>query len=173
MSDGKVKFSYFDSPVGALLLVGSDDELTAISFPSGRGARQPGEDWVRDDAAFAGTKRQLDEYFSGERLEFDLPLVPRGNDFQMAVWRALRDIPYGGTVSYGDIARTIGQPVEASRAVGTACGENPLPVVIPCHRVIGADGSLTGFGGGIETKRALLGLERRVRPMPGAQLELL
>ena len=104
-------------------------------------------------------KRQLEEYFAGERTTFDVPLAPEGAPFEREVWRALEEIPYGETVSYGEIARRVGQPT-AARAVGTANGRNPIAVIVPCHRVIGANGSLTGYGGGLERKRLLLELER-------------
>ena len=117
-------------------------------------------------------RRQLDGYFAGKRTAFDLAFQPEGSPFQLAVWRALLDIPYGETVSYGEIARRIGEPVSASRAVGAANGDNPIPIIIPCHRVIGADGSLTGFGGGLPVKTFLLELEDRVAQKPGKQLGL-
>jgi methylated-DNA-[protein]-cysteine S-methyltransferase len=116
--------------------------------------------WTRDDGALAALRTQLQEYFDGERTEFDLPLAPEGTSFQRKVWNALCEIPYGKTMSYGELARHIGQP-GAARAVGLANGSNPLPIVVPCHRVIGADGSLTGFGGGIGRKRWLLSHEAR------------
>jgi methylated-DNA-[protein]-cysteine S-methyltransferase len=103
--------------------------------------------------------RQLSEYFAGERKEFDFPLAPEGTEFQRAVWKRLQEIPYGQTISYGELARRVGNP-KASRAVGAANGKNPIPIVIPCHRVIGADGKLTGFGGGLPIKEALLAIER-------------
>ncbi len=167
-----LRFTYHDSPVGALLLAGSAATLDCISFPSGRGRLKPLTHWLRDDGFFPETRRQLDAYFAGELTAFDLPIRFNGNPFQNAVWRALCEIPYGETVSYGEIARRIGEDVSASRAVGVANGQNPLPIVVPCHRVIGADGSLTGFGGGLATKQFLLDLESRVRPMPGQQLRL-
>ena len=167
-----LRYSYHDSPVGPLLLAGTETTLDFISFPTGRTALRPGRDWVRDDGNFAQTRRQLDAYFAGELTEFDLPIRFDGSDFQNAVWKALYEIPYGETVSYGEIAHRIGQDNSASRAVGIANGQNPLPIVVPCHRVIGADGSLTGFGGGLTTKQFLLDLEARVRPMPGQQLRL-
>lgn len=108
----------------------------------------------------AEAKLQLEEYFAGDRREFDLPLAARGTEFQHRVWAELRRIPFGETISYGELATRIGKPT-ASRAVGAANGRNPLPVVVPCHRVIGSDGRLTGFGGGLPTKQALLDLERR------------
>ncbi len=167
-----MRYTYHDSPVGPLLVAGRDDVLHVVSFPAGRKRRQPKGDWVRDDALLPEARRQLDSYFAGELTEFDLALAPEGSPFECAVWQALQGIPYGETVSYGEIARRIGQPLSAARAVGAANGDNPIPIVIPCHRVVGADGSLTGFGGGLETKEFLLALERRVRPLPGQQLGL-
>jgi len=166
------RHTYHESPVGPLLLAGSDTTLDIISFPTGRTAVKPKRDWVRDDGFFPQTRCQLDSYFNGELTEFDLPIRFAGSDFQNAVWKALHGIPYGETVSYGEIARRIGEDISASRAVGIANGQNPLPIVVPCHRVIGADGSLTGFGGGLPIKQFLLDLETRIRPMPGQQMRL-
>lgn len=165
-------YTYHPSPIGDLLIAGVGDVIHLISFPAGRTVRKPKPGWVRNDDAFLEARRQLDQYFAGERMKFDLPLSADGPPFDKAVWNTMADIPYGETVSYGEIARRIGEPVSASRSVGIACGTNPLPIVVPCHRVIGADGSLTGFGGGLETKEFLLSLERRVRPLPGQQLAL-
>lgn len=152
-------YSYLETPVGHLLVAGDGACLHRIGFPAGRRASGPGEDWRRDDRLFSETFAQLRAYFAGELTRFDLPLHFAGTDFQNAVWSALRDIPFGVTVSYGELAGRIGRP-GASRAVGAANGANPLPIVVPCHRVVGADGSLTGFGGGIATKRFLLHHER-------------
>jgi methylated-DNA-[protein]-cysteine S-methyltransferase len=146
------------SPVGALLLAGDATALTNVYFQSGRHPRQPASGWRRDAAPFADVVRELEEYFAGERRTFGVALAPRGTPFQLSVWQALRAIPYGQTLSYGDLARRLGSPTGA-RAVGLANGANPLPIIVPCHRVIGADGSLTGFGGGLPIKRALLALE--------------
>jgi len=154
-------FSYMDSPVGRLLLAGDESGLKLISFPGEGKTRRPREGWRRNPATFKEAVRQLEAYFAGELTEFDLKLAPEGTAFQRKVWRALRKIPYGETVSYGALAKAIERP-RASRAVGAANGANPLPIVVPCHRVIGSTGKLTGFGGGIETKAALLELERRV-----------
>lgn len=165
-------YTYHPSPIGDLLIAGLDDVIHLISFPTGRTVRKPKPGWARDDCAFPEARRQLGAYFAGALTEFDLSLAADGSPFDKAVWAAMAEIPYGETVSYGEIARRIGEPVSSSRAVGIACGTNPLPIVVPCHRVIGADGSLTGFGGGLETKEFLLGLERRVRPLPGQQLAL-
>lgn len=165
--DTRVRFTRMDSPLGPLLLAGSDERLLAVSFPTGHGARRPKPEWVEDRSAFAGTIRQIETFFAGELTRFDLPLAPQGDGFQTRVWQALLDIPYGETRTYGEIARAVGEDVSASRAVGVACGQNPLPVVIPCHRVVGAGGALTGFGGGLAAKRLLLDLEYRVKPPAG------
>ena len=157
-----------DSPVGPLLLAGDGDGLHLISFPTGSRKQEPRAGWQADAAPFGQTMDQLASYFAGERRDFDLPLAPRGTEFQLAVWRALRRIPYGVTVSYGALAQAIGRP-KASRAVGAANGANPLPIVVPCHRVIGSSGKLTGFGGGLATKAHLLALEQRHAAAPDGQ----
>ena len=154
-----MRYSYTESPIGRLLLAGEDDGLSLIGFPGGKGCVRPEPDWIESPAPFADAARQLDEYFAGDRHTFDLVLKPTGTPFQRAVLDALLTIPYGETASYRDIAEQIGHP-NAVRAVGAANGRNPLPIVIPCHRVVGSDGSLTGFGGGLETKAALLRLEK-------------
>ena len=147
------------SPVGPLRLAASEDGLCLIEFPDPRHPWRADAGWRDGDSdVLAETRRQLDDYFAGTRRDFDLPLAPRGTPFQLGVWRALATIPYGTTISYRELAERIGQP-SAMRAVGAANGRNPLPIVVPCHRVIGADGSLTGFGGGLPTKRFLLQLE--------------
>lgn len=147
-----------DSPVGRLLLAGDGESLIHLGFQSGPRPQARAGGWVADAAPFGAAIGQLGEYFAGRRHRFDLPLAPRGTEFQRRVWRALTEIPYGTTIAYGELARRIGQP-GASRAVGLANGANPLPIVVPCHRVIGANGSLTGFGGGLPIKRKLLALE--------------
>ena len=153
-------YKLMDSPVGRLTVVGSNDGLAAILWENDR----PGRvrlDIVSEDSAhpvLIETERQLREYFSGQRKEFDLPLAPAGTAFQRKVWGALLKIPFGETRSYAEIAREIGHPA-AARAVGAANGRNPLSIVAPCHRVIGSTGSLTGFAGGLETKAHLLALE--------------
>lgn len=146
------------SPVGPLLLAGDGGALSVIGFSAGKGARGAEPSWVRDDDRFSGAVAQLREYFDGTRRTFDLDLAPSGTAFQRQVLDALLTIPYGETRSYADVARQVGRPA-AVRAVGAANGRNPLPIVIPCHRVIGRDGSLTGFGGGLDAKRFLLELE--------------
>lgn len=152
-----------ESPVGSLLLVGDGRSLTQIHFQTGRSARPSRAGWLTDAKPFRQVIAQLGAYFAGQLQSFDLPLAPEGTAFQQAVWRQLTRIPYGETISYGELARRIGNP-RASRAVGLANGANPLPIVVPCHRVIGADGSLTGFGGGLPIKRKLLALERETAP---------
>jgi methylated-DNA-[protein]-cysteine S-methyltransferase len=151
------------SPVGDLLLTSDGEGLTGVAFSPheellercrGEGKRHAAH------PVLAAAAAQLAEYFAEERTEFDLPLAPAGSEFQLRVWRELRAIPYGATWSYGRVAERLDLPPGGSRAVGLANGANPLPIVVPCHRVIGADGSLTGFGGGIERKRYLLDLER-------------
>ena len=164
-------YSYLESPVGRLLLAGDPRGLRLVRFPGERGAVRPLTDWRRDARVLADAIAQLEEYFAGERREFSLPLQPVGTPFQKAVWSALQTIPYGTTVSYGELARRVGRP-SAARAVGAASGANPLPIIVPCHRVIGADRSLTGFGGGLETKRFLLALEARVAPPVAIQPDL-
>ena len=154
-----MKYTYMKSPIGRLLLAGDEDGLRLIGFPEGKMVIEPEADWIESRRTFDEAIRQLEAYFSGERREFDLPLLPQGTPFQLRVWAQLREIPYGETISYGELATRLGNP-KASRAVGMANGRNPLPIVVPCHRVIGSSGKLTGFGGGLPTKAALLGLER-------------
>jgi methylated-DNA-[protein]-cysteine S-methyltransferase len=151
-------WSVIDSPVGPLFAAVRDGAVIELSF-LGDDEPMPADGWLRDDAACDELRCQLEEYFAGTRTEFDLDLDPRGTDFQMEVWAALRDISYGTTASYGDIAAAIGRP-KAVRAVGGANNANPISIIVPCHRVIGADGSLTGYGGGLGTKETLLALEQ-------------
>jgi len=154
-----------DSPVGPLTLVAAGDALVGLSMSEQRHAPAPG--WFGEPAdgpdsePLAEASQQLREYFNGERTEFDIPLSLEGTEFQRRVWAALREIGYGETISYGQLADRIGQP-SASRAVGLANGRNPIGIIVPCHRVVGSDGSLTGYGGGIERKRYLLSHEQRV-----------
>ena len=151
------------SPIGRLRLIARDGELTGIWFESGRDARKGNADLVPGDSPVLSlAKAQLEEYFRGERRDFDLPLAPAGTEFQRRVWQRLLGIAYGTTTTYGELAQELGNP-NASRAVGLANGSNPIPIVIPCHRVIGANGALTGFGGGLPIKSALLELERSQR----------
>ena len=163
-------YTYLQSHIGNVLVVGDETGLRFTSFSTGKRQRLPETDWKRDCGALRYATAQLEEYLAGERTRFDLEIAPHGTPFQLSVWRALQEIPYGETRAYGELARHIGRP-GASRAVGAASGSNPLPIVIPCHRLVGSSGDLTGFGGGIETKRTLLALERRAPRPPGA-LEL-
>ena len=144
-------YCFLDTPIGELLLAGEDGALSMIGFPKGSMRREPEADWIFNEKPLADACRQLREYFAGERQAFDIPLQLSGTEFQVSV-------PYGQTASYGEIARRIGRP-RAVRAVGAANGRNPIPIVVPCHRVIGSTGDLTGFGGGLDTKEALLRLE--------------
>jgi methylated-DNA-[protein]-cysteine S-methyltransferase len=146
------------SPVGDLELVADSEALRAVSFLRPEADIVPG-DVADEDTIARQAATQLEEYFAGDRRDFDVPLAFRGTDFQQSVWRALLEIPYGTTVCYGDIAARLGLPATASRAVGLANGANPIPIIVPCHRVIGADGSLVGYGGGLDRKRLLLALE--------------
>ncbi|HEY8053501.1 MAG TPA: methylated-DNA--[protein]-cysteine S-methyltransferase [Steroidobacteraceae bacterium] len=145
------------TPVGTLLLAGNTAALARVHFQTGPRPLQPLAQWHHDPAPFAHVIQQLHEYFTAGRRTFDLPLAPAGTPFQLLVWQALRLIPYGETRSYSQLALQVGQG--GARAVGLANGANPLPIIIPCHRVIGADGSLTGFGGGLGIKHSLLTLE--------------
>lgn len=149
------RFTTVPSPIGDLLLLGDGDALSGLYMEPWA----PAAAWQRADDAFTAAREQLDAYFAGELTAFDLPLAPRGTEFQLRVWTALQEIPYGETTSYGALAGRIGAP-GAARAVGLANGRNPISIIVPCHRVIGAGGSLTGYGGGLERKRALLDLER-------------
>jgi len=153
-----IRWDTMASPIGTLLLTGTQEGLTGIYMETGAATAAAVQSAVRDTTRFTEVKRQLKEYFDGTRRTFDLTLLPEGTAFQKMVWDALRDIPYGTTISYQELANRIGAE-KAVRAVGAANGANPIPIIIPCHRVIGADGSLTGYGGGIERKRWLLDLE--------------
>jgi methylated-DNA-[protein]-cysteine S-methyltransferase len=155
----QILYTTIESPIGELLLVGDQDALHGLYMQDGRKPKRIAPDWQASAAPFADVTTQLEEYFAGARTSFDVSLAAEGAPFEREVWHALEAIPYGKTVSYGEIARRVGQPT-AARAVGTANGRNPIAVIVPCHRVIGADGSLTGYGGGLERKRLLLELER-------------
>jgi methylated-DNA-[protein]-cysteine S-methyltransferase len=151
-------YTVIESPLGALLVARDDVGVTALLLPTGRHRSTPDPSWVRADEAFADVRVQLGEYFDGTRTEFDLTLHMIGTQFQRTVWAALREIPCGETRSYGELAEAIGSP-GAARAVGLANGQNPVSIIVPCHRVIGADGSLTGYGGGLPAKQWLLAHE--------------
>ena len=172
--------SRFPSPVGELILTASETALTGVFFPTSRHVpprheveRGSGGEVLAENTGhssenevLARTREQLSEYFAGTRTSFDLPLDPRGTPFELSVWKELRAIPYGATRSYSDIARRLGDP-RSTRAVGAANGKNPIPIIVPCHRVIGAHGELTGFGGGIDRKRWLLEHEGALLPLKG------
>ena len=160
-------YTTIDSPIGELLLAGDGTGLQRLDMREGRRPVRIGGDWQRDATPFAPVVGQLERYFNGELRDFEVPLSLQGNPFELRVWNALLEIPYGETVSYGEIARRIGEP-GAPRAVGLANGRNPVALIVPCHRVIGADGSLTGYGGGLERKRFLLDLEAGVAPLLAA-----
>jgi len=153
-------FTQIESPVGPLLLAAGETGLRSIEFVNGRRLARPDSSWHEDASALQEPIRQLRAYFAGDLENFDLPLAPSGTPFQLNVWRRLCDIPFGKTISYGELARALGNP-NASRAVGLANGANPIPIIIPCHRVIGSNGKLTGYGGGLPIKEKLLALERR------------
>jgi methylated-DNA-[protein]-cysteine S-methyltransferase len=153
-----LSYAYLPCPLGKLLVTSEDELLTGIYFPCHQTRITPSPYWELDPTRFDDLRVQLDAYFAGERREFDLPFRISGTPFEMRVWKSLLTIPYGTTVSYGEIARRIGQP-KASRAVGMANGRNPIPILVPCHRVIGSNGSLVGYGGGLETKKYLLEIE--------------
>jgi methylated-DNA-[protein]-cysteine S-methyltransferase len=153
-------YTRIESPIGPLLLAADHTGLRQILFVHGRHSVKPDPSWQEDPTPMKKAIDQLHSYFAGELEAFDLPLAPEGTPFQQSVWRNLCEIPFGKTISYGELAQRIGNP-KASRAVGLANGSNPIPIVIPCHRVIGSNGKLTGYGGGLPIKEKLLALERR------------
>jgi methylated-DNA-[protein]-cysteine S-methyltransferase len=155
-----IAWTHFDSPLGTLTLASDEAGLREINFPKNGQPTAPAPEWRKDNSALREAIAQLRAYFAGELETFDLPLAPPGTEFQQRVWDELRKIPYGKTISYGELARRIGNP-NASRAVGLANGSNPIPIIIPCHRVIGSNGKLTGYGGGLPIKEKLLALEKR------------
>jgi methylated-DNA-[protein]-cysteine S-methyltransferase len=157
-------FTYVPTPIGRVLLQGNGGALTGLHLADHRRAPQPAAGALRDDDALATAARQVCEYFDGARRDFDLELAPSGTPFQVEVWLALADIPYGETISYAELARRVNRP-GAARAVGAANGANPISIILPCHRVIGADGSLTGYGWGLDTKSWLLAHERADQPL--------
>jgi methylated-DNA-[protein]-cysteine S-methyltransferase len=164
-------FKVLDSPLGDILLAGTEQGLTQVSFQEGKSPLNPEQDWRRDEAALATAVAQLTAYFAGELQTFDLPLAPKGTPFQKKVWAYLQTIPYGRTTTYSAIAQALGNP-KSTRAVGAANGRNPIAIVIPCHRVIGSNGKLTGYAGGLRFKEALLALERNGRIEVNQQLSL-
>jgi methylated-DNA-[protein]-cysteine S-methyltransferase len=154
------RYDYYDSPCGRMLLVADGEALCGAYFVGQKHMRETDADWVRDPGSpvIARTKRQLDEYFQGKRKSFDMPLAAAGTPFQRAVWKAIAGVGFGQTISYAELARRAGRPGGA-RAAGAATGRNPIGIIVPCHRIVGADGSLTGYAGGMDKKRALLALE--------------
>lgn len=158
-----VSYCIVRSPVGRILLAGNARALTHLSFQDGRHPTDPDPRWLYAEKPFQRPIRQLEEYFSGKRKTFTITLAPQGTRFQQRVWQALRAIPYGRTLSYGQIAKAIGQPT-ASRAVGAANGQNPISIIVPCHRVIGSNGNLVGYGGGLSIKETLLAHENSHQP---------
>lgn len=163
-------FDFFDTPIGPLLLVADEHGLTYIGLPRRGLAQKPKDEWQHAPSKLRAASRQFQDYFAGTRRAFELPLHPHGTQFQLEVWGALLAIPYGETASYAQIAQRIGRP-NAVRAVGAANGANPLSIVVPCHRVIGSDGDLVGYGGGLPAKRWLLAHERRHAPRATLVLE--
>jgi methylated-DNA-[protein]-cysteine S-methyltransferase len=160
-------YSYMTSPLGPLLLAGDSAGLRLIHFQRGMTRTPIASDWHEDRQFFAAAIEQIEAYFAGTLRQFSLALAPQGTPFQHAVWRALQDIPYGATTSYGALACQLGKP-QAARAVGAANGRNPLAIVIPCHRVVGSTGKLIGYAGGVDIKQALLAFERRHAPLAEA-----
>ncbi|HEV8146647.1 MAG TPA: methylated-DNA--[protein]-cysteine S-methyltransferase [Bryobacteraceae bacterium] len=167
-----MNYQFLETPIGTLLIAGDERAIHRIEFPKNGMAGKPQTGWIESARGPVGDAvRQLREYFAGERIDFDLPLAPEGTAFQRGVWKRLEEIPYGETISYGELAKRVGNP-KASRAVGAANGQNPIPIVIPCHRVIGANGKLTGFGGGLPTKEKLLNLEKAADKRGWTQIKL-
>jgi methylated-DNA-[protein]-cysteine S-methyltransferase len=156
------RYEYYDSPCGRMLLVADGEALCGAYFVGQKHFREIDPAWRHEPQAgvIVRTKRQLDEYFQGRREAFDIPLAPEGTAFQRAVWKAIAGVPFGATISYAELARRAGRPGSA-RAAGAATGRNPIGIIVPCHRIVGADGSLTGYAGGVDKKRTLLALEGR------------
>jgi methylated-DNA-[protein]-cysteine S-methyltransferase len=176
MSQNEVKYTTIETPIGTLLLTADATGLCGVYMESHKGGPKRSGDWGHDDAALAGAAEQLAAYFDGGRREFDLPLSMHGTPFQQRAWRALCEVPFGQTWTYAELARRIGAP-RAVRAVGAAVGRNPISIIVPCHRIVGSDGSLTGFGGGLPRKRWLLehegvALDRRHRGKRESRLAL-
>jgi methylated-DNA-[protein]-cysteine S-methyltransferase len=162
-------YDFLDSPIGPLVVVCDEDALTELLLPKNGKPQHIAPEWQRSPAHLREARAQLAAYFAGKLLTFDVPLAPRGTEFQRSVWDELLRIPYGDTASYIELARRIGNP-SAMRAVGAANGANPIAIIVPCHRVIGADGTLTGYGGGLPAKRWLLDHERHYAPAPLLEL---
>jgi methylated-DNA-[protein]-cysteine S-methyltransferase len=166
------EYDIIDSPVGRLLLTGDEQVLTGLYLlDAGSHSASVKPSWVRRPGLFPAAEAQLAEYFAGSRTTFDLPLAPTGTEFQLAVWAELTRIPFGETVSYGDVALALGKTLVASRAVGLANGKNPISIIVPCHRVIGANGSMTGYGWGVERKERLLRHEGALEAADAAEAQ--
>ncbi len=159
-----MKYCTCDTPIGSLLIAGGKEGIKLVSFPGGSQKKKPMPEWTEDPSFFQRAITEFKKYFTGELKKFSVSIVLEGTPFQLSVWKELKKIPYGTTTSYGELARRIGNP-KAARAVGMANRCNPIPVIIPCHRVIGKNGSLTGFGGGLPIKQKLLDLEERYRKL--------
>jgi methylated-DNA-[protein]-cysteine S-methyltransferase len=155
-------YSYIDCPLGQMFVQGDGEFVTGLYLPRHKGWRGPDPAWRQSDMSFTAVREQLAEYFAGERDQFDAPTKLAGTPFQLQVWQELTRIPFGETITYADLAQRVGRPT-ATRAVGHANGRNPISIIIPCHRVIGADGKLTGYAGGVDKKQWLLAWERRAR----------
>ena len=160
MNKAGIVYTVMNSPLGRILVARNTEGLTCINFQDGTEPVSPQAGWREQASALADATAQLGAYFRGELRQFEIPLAPQGTAFQLQVWQAMKAIPYGQTLTYAELARKVGRP-QAARAVGGASSRNPLPVVVPCHRVVGSDGSLTGYAGGLHLKQALLDLERR------------
>ena len=156
---GSIFYTEIESPIGPLLLTMEQDRLTNVCMNQQKRSVEVQAEWISSERPFRAIAKQFAEYFRGKRRTFEIPLSMAGTEFQRSVWDELREIPYGTTTTYGEIAKRIGNP-KAVRAVGLANGQNPIPIIVPCHRVIGANGKLTGFGGGLENKAILLQLEQ-------------
>ena len=159
-----IHHTVISSPMGDILLIADNCGLTTINFQSGCAAKKPPIGSIESSAPFREASRQISAYFKGERIHFDLPLLAQGTPFQKSVWAELVRIPYGETISYRELAMRVGKPA-AWRAVGSANGRNPLPIVVPCHRVIGSDGKLSGYNGGVHLKKYLLQIESKFKPL--------
>jgi len=164
-------FDFYESPMGRMLIVATDQGLSGLYFVDQKYYREVGRDWLRSDhhEVVLETERQLKEYFGGSRKQFDIPIAAQGTPFQTRVWKAISSVQYGDSITYSELARRAGHP-QAVRAAGTATGRNPITIIVPCHRIVGSDGSLTGYAGGLDRKRALRALEGGGRSLfAGAQ----
>ena len=159
-------FDYYNSPMGTMLIVAADEGLRGLYFIDQKYYREVEDSWVRGPKhpVVRQTAREMEEYFAGKRKEFDVPLAAEGTPFQASVWKAISSVKYGASITYTELARRAGHP-DAVRAAGTATGRNPITIIVPCHRILGSDGTLTGYAGGLDRKRGLLELESGTRPL--------